>query len=46
MVTNNANLTVIFNSNSFHQTDSHEFKDGYENHHIKLTIIFRPINYS
>jgi hypothetical protein len=36
----NENRAVIFNSNLFHETDNIEFKDGYENRRINVTILF------
>jgi len=36
----NENRVVIFNSNLFHETDSIEFKDGYENRRINVTMLF------
>ncbi len=36
----NENRAVIFNSNLFHETDSYEFKEGYENRRINVTILF------
>ena len=34
------NRAVIFNSNLFHETDNYEFKEGYENRRINVTILF------
>ena len=34
------NRIVIFNSNLFHETDSYEFKKGYENRRINVTMLF------
>ena len=34
------NRAVIFNSNLFHQTDNLDFKDGYENRRINVTMLF------
>ena len=34
------NRAVIFNSNLFHETDSYEFKEGYENRRINVTMLF------
>ena len=36
----NENRAVVFNSNLFHETDSYEFKEGYENRRINVTILF------
>ena len=36
----NENRAVIFNSNLFHETDSYEFKEGYENRRINVTLLF------
>jgi tetratricopeptide (TPR) repeat protein len=36
----NENRAVIFNSNLFHETDTIDFKDGYENRRINVTILF------
>jgi hypothetical protein len=36
----NENRVVIFNSNLFHETDNIEFKDGYENRRINVTMLF------
>ena len=36
----NENRAVIFNSNLFHETDSIDFKDGYENRRINVTMLF------
>jgi len=36
----NENRVVIFNSNLFHETDNLEFKDGYENRRINVTMLF------
>ncbi|AIQ97964.1 tetratricopeptide repeat protein [Prochlorococcus sp. MIT 0801] len=35
-----ANRAVIFNSNLFHETDTYEFKEGYENRRINVTMLF------
>tara|TARA_B100001250_G_scaffold181902_1_gene156510 strand:- start:76 stop:564 length:489 start_codon:yes stop_codon:yes gene_type:complete len=42
----NENRAVVFNSNLFHETDNYEFKEGYENRRINVTILFgnRNIN--
>jgi tetratricopeptide (TPR) repeat protein len=34
------NRAVIFNSNLFHQSDSFNFRDGYENRRINITMLF------
>ena len=34
------NRIVLFNSNLFHETDSIDFKPGYENRRINLTMLF------
>jgi tetratricopeptide (TPR) repeat protein len=36
----NENRVVIFNSNLFHETDNIQFKDGYENRRINVTMLF------
>jgi hypothetical protein len=36
----NENRAVIFNSNLFHETDSYEFKVGYENRRINVTLLY------
>ena len=36
----NENRAVVFNSNLFHETDNYEFKEGYENRRINLTMLF------
>ena len=36
----NENRAVVFNSNLFHETDSYEFNEGYENRRINVTILF------
>ena len=36
----NENRVVIFNSNLIHETDRFEFKDGYENRRINVTMLF------
>jgi tetratricopeptide (TPR) repeat protein len=36
----NENRAVIFNSNLFHETDNYEFKEGYENRRINVTLLF------
>ena len=35
-----ANRAVIFNSNLFHQTDKMNFKEGYANRRINLTLLY------
>jgi phage pi2 protein 07 len=34
------NRAIIFNSSLFHQTDNFDFKRGYENHRINITLLF------
>jgi len=36
----NENRAVVFNSNLFHETDNYEFKEGYKNRRINVTILF------
>ena len=36
----NENRAVIFNSNLFHETDKIEFREGYENRRINVTMLF------
>ena len=36
----NENRIVLFNSNLFHETDTIEFKQGYENRRINVTLLF------
>jgi hypothetical protein len=36
----NENRAVLFNSNLFHETDKIEFKEGYENRRINVTMLF------
>tara|TARA_B110000008_G_scaffold60207_1_gene59786 strand:+ start:424 stop:1995 length:1572 start_codon:yes stop_codon:yes gene_type:complete len=36
----NENRAVIFNSNLIHETDRFEFKEGYENRRINITMLF------
>ena len=36
----NENRAVVFNSNLFHETDTYEFKEGYENRRINVTLLF------
>ena len=36
----NENRIVIFNSNLIHETDKFEFKEGYENRRINITMLF------
>ena len=40
MIPYNENRAVIFNSNLFHETDNYEFKEGYENRRINITLLF------
>ena len=40
VIPHNENRAVIFNSNLFHETDNYEFKQGYENRRINVTILF------
>ena len=40
IVPHNENRAVIFNSNLFHETDSINFKAGYENRRINVTLLF------
>tara|TARA_B110000858_G_scaffold161535_1_gene186151 strand:+ start:607 stop:837 length:231 start_codon:yes stop_codon:yes gene_type:complete len=40
VITYNENRAVIFNSNLFHEKDNIDFKDGYENCHINVTMLF------
>ena len=40
IVPHNGNRAVIFNSNLFHETDAIDFKDGYENRRINVTMLF------
>jgi len=40
IVPHNENRAVIFNSNLFHETDNIEFKEGYENRRINVTLLF------
>ena len=40
VVTYNENRAVIFNSNLIHETDRFEFKEGYENRRINVTMLF------
>ncbi len=35
-----SNRAVLFNSNLFHETDTYEFKEGYENRRINVTMLF------
>ncbi|MFN8578697.1 MAG: tetratricopeptide repeat protein [Candidatus Sericytochromatia bacterium] len=39
-ITYKENRVVIFNSSLFHQTDNFDFKKGYENHRINITLLF------
>ncbi len=34
------NRAVVFNSKLFHETDTYEFKDGYDNRRINVTMLF------
>ncbi|WP_269604208.1 tetratricopeptide repeat protein [Prochlorococcus marinus] len=34
------NRAVVFNSNLFHETDRYEFREGYENRRINVTLLF------
>ena len=34
------NRAIVFNSNLFHETDKYEFKEGYENRRINVTLLF------
>ena len=34
------NRIVLFNSNLFHESDTIEFKPGYENRRINVTLLF------
>ena len=36
----NGNRIVLFNSSLFHETDTIEFKQGYENRRINVTMLF------
>ena len=36
----NENRVVIFNSNLIHETNRFEFKEGYENRRINVTMLF------
>ncbi len=38
------NRAVVFNSNLFHETDNYEFKEGYENRRINVTMLFGKRN--
>ncbi|WP_269623980.1 tetratricopeptide repeat protein [Prochlorococcus marinus] len=40
VIPHNENRAVIFNSNLFHETDNYEFKEGYENRRINITMLF------
>ena len=42
----NENRAVIFNSNLFHETDNYEFKEGYENRRINVTMLFGKRSHS
>ena len=39
-IPHNENRAVVFNSNLFHETDTYEFKEGYENRRINVTLLF------
>ena len=34
------NRAVLFNSSLLHESDNYEFKEGYENRRINITILF------
>ena len=36
----NENRVVVFHSNLIHETDKFEFKEGYENRRINITMLF------
>ena len=38
------NRAVLFNSNLLHETDTYEFKEGYENRRINVTMLFGKRN--
>jgi len=40
VIPHNDNRAVVFNSNLFHETDNYEFKEGYENRRINVTMLF------
>ncbi|PYE03934.1 hypothetical protein DNJ72_00210 [Prochlorococcus marinus XMU1403] len=40
VIPHNENRAVIFNSNLFHETDTYEFKEGYQNRRINVTLLF------
>ena len=40
VIPHNENRAVVFNSNLFHETDSYEFKEGYENRRINVTLLY------
>ncbi|WP_269603950.1 tetratricopeptide repeat protein [Prochlorococcus marinus] len=40
IIPHNENRAVIFNSNLFHETDNYEFKEGYQNRRINITMLF------
>ena len=40
VIPHNENRAVVFNSNLFHETDQYEFKEGYENRRINVTMLF------
>ena len=39
-IPHNENRAVVFNSNLFHETDKYEFKEGYQNRRINVTMLF------
>ena len=41
----NENRVVLFNSSLFHETDNIEFKEGYENRRINITMLFGSRGY-
>lgn len=41
IIAHKQNAAVIFNSNLLHETDTYEFKDGYENRRINVTMLFQ-----
>jgi len=40
IVPHKQNRAVVFNSNLFHETDIYEFKEGYKNRRINVTLLF------
>ena len=44
VIPHRANRAVMFNSNLFHETDDYEFKEGYENRRINVTMLFGKRN--